>query len=260
MSRSENVTLARSSAHQFGLGLLLRASWAIYRIRFLRFNLLALAAVLPPPLILTFYPIPQDLLLTSAEYWSTLVLSLALSAMAGAMSCLGVQQILGHQPFWLGAALAHAGRNFLALFATTIIFFGAFYLGLVVLIVPGLVVLCRYFVAGPVCVIERTGPLQALKRSAELTKGFRWKLLILGLLLLVLQIAPRLAINFEEISAAFQGPGAAPGQVNYLKYAATIIADALSTSFTFVASAVTYFQLLRMKEGADVRQLATVFD
>jgi len=260
MSRSENVTLVRPATHHFGLGLVLRASWAIYRMRFLRFTLLALAAVLPPPLILTFFPIPQDLLLTSAEYWSTLLLSLALSAMAGAMSCMGVQQVLGHQPFSLRAAFTHAGSNCLALFATTIIVLGAFYLGLVVLVVPGLMMLCRYFVAGPVCVIERTGPLQALKRSAELTKGFRWKLLILGLFLLLLQIAPRLAINFEEISNAFKGTGSTPDQASYLKYAATIAVDALSTGFAFVASAVTYFQLLRVKEGADVRQLTTVFD
>ncbi|MGO4336221.1 hypothetical protein AB4037_15045 [Labrys sp. KB_33_2] len=260
MSGSENIAVARSAAHHFGLGLVLRVSWAVYRSQFLRLTLLALVAVLPPPLILTFFPIPQDRLLTSVEYWSTLLLSLALSATAGAITCLGVRQILSHQPFSFGAAFTHARRSFLALFATTIIFLGAFYLGLVVLIIPGLMVLCRYFVAVPVCVVERTGPLQALKRSAELTRGYRWKLLILGLLLLLLQIAPRLAINFEEIIAAFQDPGAAPDQVNYLKYVATIGVDALSTSFAFVASAMAYFQLLRVKEGADVRQLTTVFD
>lgn len=260
MSGSENIAGARPAVHHFGLGLVLRVSWAVYRSQILRFTLLALVAVLPPALILTFFPIPQDRLLTSIEYWSTLLLSLALSAMAGAITCLGVQQVLGHQPFSFGAALTHASRNVLALFATTIIFLMAFYLGLVVLIVPGLMVLCRYFVTVPVCVIERTGPLQALKRSAELTRGFRWKLLILGLLLLFLQIAPRLAINFEEVIEAFKGTASAPDQADYLKYVATIAVDALSTSFTFVASAVAYFQLLRVKDGADVRQLARVFD
>ena len=43
--------------------------------------------------------------------------------------------------------------------------------------------LCAYYIAVPVCVIERPGVIQSMSRSADLTYGTRWR--IFGLVLVV---------------------------------------------------------------------------
>ena len=40
---------------------------------------------------------------------------------------------------------------------------------------PGIMLMVRWFVAVPACVVERIGPSGSMKRSAELTSGHRWK-------------------------------------------------------------------------------------
>jgi len=55
--------------------------------------------------------------------------------------------------------------------------------GLVALIVPGIILYVMWSVAAPALVEERLGPVEALGRSRELTRGARWK--VFGLLLVV---------------------------------------------------------------------------
>jgi uncharacterized membrane protein len=57
---------------------------------------------------------------------------------------------------------------------------------MVLLIVPGLILYTMWFVGFPACVVERLGPWTSLRRSRELTKGYRWKVLALALLFPVL--------------------------------------------------------------------------
>ena len=56
-------------------------------------------------------------------------------------------------------------------------------LGTLACIIPGLILACIFFVAVPATMVERAGPIEALKRSAELTTGHR--LPIFGAMFLV---------------------------------------------------------------------------
>jgi hypothetical protein len=47
-------------------------------------------------------------------------------------------------------------------------------LAALMLIFPGAIVLTTLLVAMPACVAEKLGPLQSMRRSAQLTKGHRW--------------------------------------------------------------------------------------
>jgi hypothetical protein len=51
-------------------------------------------------------------------------------------------------------------------------------LGLVLLIVPGVLILLRWSMAGPAMVAENLGVFAALRRSAELTKNHRWPIFL----------------------------------------------------------------------------------
>jgi hypothetical protein len=101
-----------------------------------------------------------------------------------------------------------------------------------------------------VLVVERRGVIASLRRSCELTKGYRWP--IFGLALLAL-----------AASAAF---GAACGafldyETNYLRslffeWGFNVLLDA----FFAVMIAITYFDLKRIKEGTGIGEIAAVFD
>jgi len=67
-------------------------------------------------------------------------------------------------------------------------------LGLVLLIVPGLVLLVMWHFFGYVIVEEpTTGPVEAIRRSTEITRGYRWQLFGLLLLLLLINVLGFLA-------------------------------------------------------------------
>jgi hypothetical protein len=58
-----------------------------------------------------------------------------------------------------------------------------FTFGLVLLIVPGVILYVMWWVAAPALVVERLGVVEALRRSAELSSGARWKIFGIELLL-----------------------------------------------------------------------------
>jgi hypothetical protein len=58
-------------------------------------------------------------------------------------------------------------------------------LGLILLVVPGIVLMVRYAFIDAVVVLEGAGGDSARRRSAELTRGFRWQIFLAGLLFLV---------------------------------------------------------------------------
>jgi len=122
--------------------------------------------------------------------------------------------------------------------------------GLVVLIVPGLVLSTLWFVALPACVIEQLGPWTSLRRSRELTRGHRWKVLGLTVLLMIGTFVGGSVIEFWVTAATSPVVG--------------VVSDwiwtAIWTAFTATTTVVTYHELRMAKEGIDTEQITGVFD
>jgi uncharacterized membrane protein len=123
-------------------------------------------------------------------------------------------------------------------------------LGFMILIVPGIILMVLWFVAVPACIAERTGPVQSLKRSRQLTDGYRWRIFALLLLTIVAN-----AIG-EGIVAAAQGAQASL----FVRTAVDVVWQGFSGGFSSVLVAVAYYYLRVTKEGADIEQIAAVFD
>jgi len=119
--------------------------------------------------------------------------------------------------------------------------------GLVLLIIPGLILYAMWFVAVPACVVERLGPWSSLRRSRELTKGHRWKVFGLALLLIIPSL---LDITFGLAAAA--GPIVGP-IINWF-------CRGIWFAFAAVVAAVTYHDRRVVKEGIDIEQITDVFD
>ena len=63
-------------------------------------------------------------------------------------------------------------------------------LGFALLIVPGIIITLRYFLASPVAVLEAAGVPRALRRSAALTRGRRWEMFVYSLVLGLIVFMP----------------------------------------------------------------------
>jgi hypothetical protein len=122
--------------------------------------------------------------------------------------------------------------------------------GVILLIAPGLIFATMWFVATPACVVERLGPFRSMGRSGELTKGHRWK--ILGLMLLLYLIS---LIISPSLGAAL---GIMGGKA--LVLLGTLIWSGIWGAFYAIAAVVAYHDLRVAKEGIDIHQIASVFE
>ena len=115
-------------------------------------------------------------------------------------------------------------------------------------VAPGIVVAMVLWVAIPVAVVEQAGVIASLKRSAFLTKGYRWKLLGISILILVgqsiLTTAVEAIIGAELIST----------------WVASWVIGAAAAVIWAVVGSVAYHDLRAAKEGVSVTEIARVFD
>jgi hypothetical protein len=161
----------------------------------------------------------------------------------------GVVQDLRSTSFSISDAVQVAVGRFLAMIGVALCVGLLSGLGAILLIVPGVIVMCMYYVAAPVTIVEREGVFSSMSRSAGLTKGHRWQ--IFGIILLVI------IVNLV-IGAVLVGIGFAMGAV-----ASAIMEQVWQVvvgAFNAVVSGVLYYQLRVSKEGVDINQIASVFD
>lgn len=126
---------------------------------------------------------------------------------------------------------------------TMLIIFG----GLILFIIPGLIAAIALFVAIPVAVVEKPGVMNSLKRSWNLTTGYRWSIfwayLLLGLINTILA-----AVMTVFILKNFQ-----------LYFFGTAILAILFNSLNSTMAAVGYLQLRGIKDNVVVDDLVDVF-
>ncbi|TPN80776.1 hypothetical protein FJ987_19350 [Mesorhizobium sp. CU2] len=125
-------------------------------------------------------------------------------------------------------------------------------------LIPMAMWLISISVAVPVLVQERPGVFASISRSRALTKGSRWRVfglfLIIGIAAMVLQMGFTLLFQLAVVSS---GGLTATGII-----AGAVGSSLLSTIFSAVISvaiAVTYVELRQVKEGTGVEELAEIF-
>lgn len=121
----------------------------------------------------------------------------------------------------------------------------------VFLIVPGIIVGMILYVAVPASVMEGGGIGKSLRRSAELTKGYRGKLFLIALVLSVpMQIA---AIVLTMTLGSMLDPV-------FTTILTTIILQVLLGGVLGACTAVAYHDLRILQEGVDTDTIAAAFN
>lgn len=153
--------------------------------------------------------------------------------------------------FTLGDALATGARLMLPMIGVAFLLFLGATAGAILLVVPGIIIFLMWSVAFPALVAQGGGVFDALRASRRLTKGSRWKLLALW----VIMIGPMLVVQMGITSAIGSDSEIA-------RWSAVAVETALSLPFGMVYVCVTasaYLELCRLKDGVNVDQLAEVF-
>ncbi|KLN59632.1 hypothetical protein WH96_16420 [Kiloniella spongiae] len=128
-----------------------------------------------------------------------------------------------------------------------------FYLGLVLLIVPGVYVAVLLAVVIPVIVVEQPGIIGSLKRSSELSRGSRWPLA--GLFFISVLVTACFPILTEYVTSFFDGLISTP-----LLFIVEQLIDSVVFAYFFVVSAFTYVELRQLQEGPTKEQVASIFE
>jgi hypothetical protein len=177
------------------------------------------------------------------------LVAMVLSALSQATVLYGAFEGLRGGRVDVMASFKYASRRFLPVIGVAIL--SAFLVGLacIALIFPGLMLFTMWYVATPACVVERLGPWSSMMRSAALTKGHRWK--VFGLVIVLSIIG---AIGSGMVEAVGAGVGTTIGLV--LK----LIWSAFYGAYSAIVVVVIYHDLRVAKEGVDTDQIAAVFE
>ncbi len=153
------------------------------------------------------------------------------------------------------AAIVAVGRQLPWLVIVNVIVALAVTAGSLLLVVPGVMINLAFYVAMPACAVEGLSPLAAISRSRFLTRGQRWRLF--GLLIIVGVVAIGFGIIATLISMM------AGLNLTATREPAVIIAsvalNGIGTLFATACAASVYIELKEIKGGGDVTQTAEVF-
>lgn len=177
------------------------------------------------------------------------VIVLALQIISQAVVLYGAFQEMRGQSFAIGESLTRGLTRFLPILGMFIIMGLAFILAALLLVFPVFILLSMWYVALPVCVVEKQGPTRSLSRSAELTKGHRWKIFGIYLVILIAN-----AIGQNIVGFVFGLGGFVIGIIGTFAWVA------IASVFQSIAVAVIYHDLRVDKEGIDIERIAAVFD
>jgi hypothetical protein len=176
-------------------------------------------------------------------------------AWLGAVSY-GVARKLAGDRMRVGEMLAAGLRGLPAVFAASLIAWLAM-VATACLVAPALILLTGWAAVVPAVVVERLGPIAALRRSWALTRGYRWHVFA-GLLVVYLAAVAgaaviQLPVTMLVVTSLRDPSGLA------LPMALAQVAQGMVQTLLLVAPAVVFHGLRVAKEGDEPAKLGEVF-
>lgn len=179
------------------------------------------------------------------------IVEMILSLAVQGATAYGVFQVLRGQTATLGESVSYGMAHLGPLILTALLTGLGILAGTLLFVIPGIILACLWSVAIPVCVIERMGAIDSIKRSAQLTRGYRWPIFVLVLMisLAILGVAIGVVLIVEILTDSVA-----------ITTLLTALALTVVQAFNNVMSATIYFDLRAIKENITVDNLTAVFD
>lgn len=122
--------------------------------------------------------------------------------------------------------------------------------------VPIMILICMFWLAVPVAVVERPGVFASIRRSIQLTRGQRWRIFIVILIPWVVYVISQRLFGMLQAMVEEGERGGIPVAITVVAIAVDLILIAVSA----VAAAVGYYTIRAAKEGVSIEEIAKVFD
>ncbi len=184
----------------------------------------------------------------------TTLLGLLLTGIAMAIVVHATYQSATDGQVNVGRAISGGLSQIVPVIICSLVVLIATYIGIILLIVPGLYIMALWFVVVPAIVVERCGP-KAFGRSAQLTEGYRWPLVGLFLLYLLIMIA----VGVIGILIHYLGFNALGETGYWIGYAVSAVLGAFTYAFGSTMTARAYMRLREIKEGFGINALREIF-
>jgi hypothetical protein len=136
--------------------------------------------------------------------------------------------------------------------------------GFLFCIIPGVVLWLLFFLSVPVAILERKGLIDAATRSAELTRGWRFHILAIYLLYIVLiyvfTILWEIPVLLLGFMASSGDPTAMPTWVLVVVAIGSFFTSCLATPLLSIATALVYYNQRVRNEGFDLEHMMSMLD
>ena len=216
-------------------GEVMRRTWEVYRANARR--LIAIAAIV-------FVPLGGIAAALALAGWPGVVaanvLSLAATFLVQGALVKAVEDLRdGRADLGIAETFGHAGAQLVPLAAAGLLAAIGIFVGLLLLIVPGLVLLTWWLVVPAVIVLEHRPVLESFRRSRELVRGTAWPVFGVVVLTVLILVALGLVIAIVLVpvdSDLWRG------------FLGQAVADSLAAPFVAVAWTLTYFRLREIEE------------
>ena len=205
---------------------------------------------------------PADAVLTKVFITVTgglilIVIQLFASLLAQGATTAAVSDVYLEQPSDIGKAYARLRGNLLNILFAMIFMGFVIGFGFLLLIVPGVIFMAAFALTIPATVIEKLTPVDAMRRSWELTKEGRWRVLIV--LIIAAVLANIIALIFQVPGlimagfSAYRDPSTIPVLPRIVMETGSFIALCLVTPLGTIASSLLYYDQRVRKEGFDLQ-------
>ena len=242
------------------VGEILDTSFSLYRRHFSALATVALVCT-GIPLVLRMFLEASGGFLVNLTLGALYALSLVvLNLVATAATVFVVSESYLGRPLSAWEALRRATPYMGRILVCSLLMAIAVGLGFMLLLIPGVILAVGLALAIPAVVLEpRTSASGALSRSWELTRGARWRIFGLGIVLLVLLYVPLVAITglfaFLLPQSAGMFNGGSVGMVTVIAIGGLV--QMFIYPLFYCVLTVTYYDLRVRKEGFDLELLAS---
>jgi uncharacterized membrane protein len=246
----------------FRMGDVLSRSISVFSQNFFLYFAIFLSTGIPVAVVIAVLGVNVNPMLTTpmtgARSGNSLVPALGAGLFIIVLLLLLAQTVIMHlafqkmsgRPANFGTSLRHAFTRFLPTIGTLLWAAVIIFLWSLLLIIPGIIVGFGMVVAIQACLIEDLGPMAAVRRSRELTKGHRWT--IFGIYLVFSVVNGIVLAIFQMITLRVFGP-----MVSSFVYGLLSLAV---QSYVPVLAVAIYHDLRVAKDGIGPGNFAAVFD